>query len=263
MFLFPRKHYSNFQYHLNIKFMIHLYVLCIFFIFWQNNHLDKVNEPTYLVTLKTEEGDGQGTQDIQFACSIEQLQVSRLCSFPPPSLLKHPSPILKDTFTGLVCHFLWMDQFSTWNNIYSVIHKRIKPTLYWLYGLCAMECFQANCLFIRLPKNTSSCGLGLQDSFFSRGQSPLCLKKLTEFAWVFFNNLIKNLVCSNFTKLQPPLAPVACMHISCNPIHILSQKLGGNSIDFPFWRKCERKKDCGLMENRFIAVRVPPLWEDF
>lgn len=40
----------------------------------KNNHLDKVNEPTYLVTLKTEEGDGQGTKDIQFACSIEQLQ---------------------------------------------------------------------------------------------------------------------------------------------------------------------------------------------
>ncbi|KAJ8024568.1 COMM domain-containing protein 3 [Holothuria leucospilota] len=53
----------------------------------KNNHLDKVNEPTYLVTLKTEEGDGQGTKDIQFACSIEQLQVIKKPSVPGISSL--------------------------------------------------------------------------------------------------------------------------------------------------------------------------------
>lgn len=40
----------------------------------KNNHLDKMNEPVYFITLKTEEGDQQGTKNIQFSCSIEQLQ---------------------------------------------------------------------------------------------------------------------------------------------------------------------------------------------
>ncbi|XP_006817084.1 COMM domain-containing protein 3-like [Saccoglossus kowalevskii] len=40
----------------------------------KNNHVDKVNEPVYMVTLKTEEGGQEETKDVQFACSMEQLQ---------------------------------------------------------------------------------------------------------------------------------------------------------------------------------------------
>ncbi|XP_071811789.1 COMM domain-containing protein 3-like [Apostichopus japonicus] len=42
--------------------------------FLKNNHLDKMNEPVYMITLKTEAGDQQGVKNIQFSCSIEQLQ---------------------------------------------------------------------------------------------------------------------------------------------------------------------------------------------
>ncbi|XP_013409182.1 COMM domain-containing protein 3 isoform X2 [Lingula anatina] len=40
----------------------------------KNNHVDKVNQPTYLITLKTEECGQQDTKDVQFACTMEQLQ---------------------------------------------------------------------------------------------------------------------------------------------------------------------------------------------
>nr|AWW17677.1 COMMD3 [Branchiostoma belcheri] len=40
----------------------------------KNNHLDHVNEPTYLVTLKTEEPGSSELKDVQFACTVEQLQ---------------------------------------------------------------------------------------------------------------------------------------------------------------------------------------------
>ncbi|KAL9967556.1 hypothetical protein ACROYT_G025807 [Oculina patagonica] len=40
----------------------------------KNNQMEKVNKPTYLITLKTEEvGKSQG-KDVQFSCSMEQLQ---------------------------------------------------------------------------------------------------------------------------------------------------------------------------------------------
>ena len=43
---------------------------------FQNNHIDKVNEPTYLISLKTEVGSREGAlKDVQFCCSQEQLQV--------------------------------------------------------------------------------------------------------------------------------------------------------------------------------------------
>eukprot|EP00058_Branchiostoma_floridae_P013969 XP_002599457.1 hypothetical protein BRAFLDRAFT_81042 [Branchiostoma floridae] len=41
---------------------------------YMNNHLDHVNEPTYLVTLKTEEPGSSQLKDVQFACTVEQLQ---------------------------------------------------------------------------------------------------------------------------------------------------------------------------------------------
>ncbi|XP_072037983.1 COMM domain-containing protein 3-like [Amphiura filiformis] len=42
--------------------------------YMKNNHIDKINEPTYLITLKTEVGSREGTKDVQFCCSQEQLQ---------------------------------------------------------------------------------------------------------------------------------------------------------------------------------------------
>ncbi|EDO49048.1 predicted protein [Nematostella vectensis] len=39
-----------------------------------NNHMEKVNQPTYLITLKTEETNKSKGKDIQFSCSMEQLQ---------------------------------------------------------------------------------------------------------------------------------------------------------------------------------------------
>ncbi|KAL5006877.1 hypothetical protein ScPMuIL_015683 [Solemya velum] len=40
----------------------------------KNNHMDKVNEPVYLVSLKTEEAGKPGLQEVQLSCSLEQLQ---------------------------------------------------------------------------------------------------------------------------------------------------------------------------------------------
>ncbi|XP_032222436.2 COMM domain-containing protein 3 [Nematostella vectensis] len=40
----------------------------------KNNHMEKVNQPTYLITLKTEETNKSKGKDIQFSCSMEQLQ---------------------------------------------------------------------------------------------------------------------------------------------------------------------------------------------
>ncbi|XP_041369030.1 COMM domain-containing protein 3-like [Gigantopelta aegis] len=40
----------------------------------KNNHLEKVNEPVYLVCLKTEVPESSEIKDIQFSCSLEQLQ---------------------------------------------------------------------------------------------------------------------------------------------------------------------------------------------
>ncbi|ESP01574.1 hypothetical protein LOTGIDRAFT_238259 [Lottia gigantea] len=40
----------------------------------KNNHLDKVNEPVYLITLKTEVAGQSELQEVQFSCSLEQLQ---------------------------------------------------------------------------------------------------------------------------------------------------------------------------------------------
>ncbi|XP_038044419.1 COMM domain-containing protein 3-like [Patiria miniata] len=43
--------------------------------YMKSNHKDKVNEATYLITLKTEEGGlNRKTKDVQFCCSLEQLQ---------------------------------------------------------------------------------------------------------------------------------------------------------------------------------------------
>ncbi|XP_030848131.1 COMM domain-containing protein 3-like isoform X1 [Strongylocentrotus purpuratus] len=39
----------------------------------KNKHIDKINQPTYLINLKTEQGH-RGAKDIQFSCSLEQLQ---------------------------------------------------------------------------------------------------------------------------------------------------------------------------------------------
>lgn len=39
----------------------------------KNKHIDKINEPTYLINLKVEQGH-QGTKDVQFNCSLEQMQ---------------------------------------------------------------------------------------------------------------------------------------------------------------------------------------------
>lgn len=55
------------------------YSVCVCFLL-QNNHLDKMNEPVYMITLKTEAGDQQGVKNIQFSCSIEQLQVGFVSS---------------------------------------------------------------------------------------------------------------------------------------------------------------------------------------
>ena len=41
---------------------------------FQNKHVDKINEPNYVINLKVEDGH-QGTKDVQFNCSLEQLQV--------------------------------------------------------------------------------------------------------------------------------------------------------------------------------------------
>ena len=40
----------------------------------KNNHLEKVNEPVYLVCLKTEVPESSEIKDVQFSCSLEQLQ---------------------------------------------------------------------------------------------------------------------------------------------------------------------------------------------
>ncbi|CAH3179011.1 unnamed protein product [Porites lobata] len=40
----------------------------------KNNQMDKVNKPTYLITLKTEEAGKSQGKDVQFSCSMEQLQ---------------------------------------------------------------------------------------------------------------------------------------------------------------------------------------------
>eukprot|EP00117_Sycon_ciliatum_P043195 scpid99111/ scgid31311/ COMM domain-containing protein 3; Protein Bup; Protein PIL len=40
----------------------------------KNNHVEKVNTPVYLVNLKTQACGQSGTSDVQFACSVEQLQ---------------------------------------------------------------------------------------------------------------------------------------------------------------------------------------------
>ncbi|XP_077979099.1 COMM domain-containing protein 3-like [Glandiceps talaboti] len=40
----------------------------------KNNFVDKINEPVYMITLKTEQGGSDKTKDVQFACSMEQLQ---------------------------------------------------------------------------------------------------------------------------------------------------------------------------------------------
>ncbi|CAH1790352.1 unnamed protein product [Owenia fusiformis] len=40
----------------------------------KNNHLEKVNEAVYLISLKTEECGFEGTKSIDFACTVEQLQ---------------------------------------------------------------------------------------------------------------------------------------------------------------------------------------------
>ncbi|XP_041478753.1 COMM domain-containing protein 3-like [Lytechinus variegatus] len=39
----------------------------------KNKHIDKINQPTYQISLKTEQGH-RGTKDVQFSCSLEQLQ---------------------------------------------------------------------------------------------------------------------------------------------------------------------------------------------
>ncbi|XP_033762749.1 COMM domain-containing protein 3-like [Pecten maximus] len=40
----------------------------------KNNHLEKVNEAVYLISLKTEVPGKPGIQDVQFSCTQEQLQ---------------------------------------------------------------------------------------------------------------------------------------------------------------------------------------------
>lgn len=40
----------------------------------KNNQMEKVNKPTYLITLKTEEAGKSEGKDVQFSCSMEQLQ---------------------------------------------------------------------------------------------------------------------------------------------------------------------------------------------
>lgn len=40
----------------------------------KNNQMEKVNEPAYLITLKTEESGKSQGKDVQFSCSMEQLQ---------------------------------------------------------------------------------------------------------------------------------------------------------------------------------------------
>jgi len=40
----------------------------------KNNYLDKVNEPSYLISLKTQKADADQMDFVQFSCSIEQLQ---------------------------------------------------------------------------------------------------------------------------------------------------------------------------------------------
>ena len=41
----------------------------------QNNHVDKVNKPIYLVSLQTDLPNGAGaTKEVQFTCTVEQLQ---------------------------------------------------------------------------------------------------------------------------------------------------------------------------------------------
>ncbi|XP_068741635.1 COMM domain-containing protein 3-like [Montipora capricornis] len=40
----------------------------------KNNQMEKVNQPTYLITLKTEESGKSHGKDVQFSCSMEQLQ---------------------------------------------------------------------------------------------------------------------------------------------------------------------------------------------
>ncbi|XP_071950297.1 COMM domain-containing protein 3-like [Antedon mediterranea] len=42
--------------------------------YMKNNYLDKVNKPTYLITLKTEENGSNEIKDVQFGCTLEQLQ---------------------------------------------------------------------------------------------------------------------------------------------------------------------------------------------
>nr|XP_054767910.1 COMM domain-containing protein 3-like [Lytechinus pictus] len=39
----------------------------------KNKHIDKINQPTYQISLKAEQGH-RGTKDVQFSCSLEQLQ---------------------------------------------------------------------------------------------------------------------------------------------------------------------------------------------
>uniref|UniRef100_A0A4W3GU84 COMM domain-containing protein 3 n=1 Tax=Callorhinchus milii TaxID=7868 RepID=A0A4W3GU84_CALMI len=40
----------------------------------RNNHLHKVNQPSYLLTLKAENGEARSAEDVTFSCSMEQLQ---------------------------------------------------------------------------------------------------------------------------------------------------------------------------------------------
>lgn len=40
----------------------------------KNNQMEKVNKPTYLITLKTEEAGKTKGEDVQFSCTMEQLQ---------------------------------------------------------------------------------------------------------------------------------------------------------------------------------------------
>ncbi|KAH3719624.1 COMM domain-containing protein 3-like [Dreissena polymorpha] len=40
----------------------------------KNNHLEKVNEAVYLVSLKTEVSESPGLKEVQFSCTQEQLQ---------------------------------------------------------------------------------------------------------------------------------------------------------------------------------------------
>ncbi|XP_041040103.1 COMM domain-containing protein 3 isoform X1 [Carcharodon carcharias] len=40
----------------------------------RNNHLHKVNQPAYLLTLNVENGESRPAQDVTFSCTMEQLQ---------------------------------------------------------------------------------------------------------------------------------------------------------------------------------------------